>query len=132
MALTAGPVCVELAAGELIGWVRFALTSNLQGPDFYTYYSISLLLLNRGPGAVYDFAVQKQFQEQVTSQWSGQFILLPHILPPWVTLIFYPLGLLPYRSAYLAWGFDRTHSSSRSSIRSRLASLRPSGMTVRA
>jgi hypothetical protein len=97
-------VCIELAAGELIGWLRFALTSNLQGPDFYTYYSISLLLLNRGPGAVYDFAVQKQFQEQVTSQWSGQFILLPHILPPWVTLIFYPLGLLPYRAAYLAWG----------------------------
>jgi hypothetical protein len=97
-------VCIELAAGELIGWLRFALTSDLQGPDFYTYYAISLLLLRRGPGAVYDFAVQKQFQEQVTSQWPGQFILLPHILPPWVTLVFYPLGLLPYRAAYLAWG----------------------------
>ncbi len=97
-------VCVELAAGELIGWLRFALTSSLQGPDFYTYYAISLLLLRRGPGAVYDFTVQKQFQDQVTSQWSGQFILLPHILPPWVTLIFYPLGLLPFRAAYLAWG----------------------------
>lgn len=97
-------VCIELAAGQLIGWLRFALTSNLQGPDFYTYYAISLLLLRRGPGAVYDFTVQKQFQEQVTSQWPGQFILLPHILPPWVTLIFYPLGLLPYRASYLAWG----------------------------
>jgi Glycosyltransferase family 87 len=97
-------VCLELAAGELVGWLRFALTSNLQGPDFYTYYAISLLLLNRGPGAVYDFAAQKQFQEQVTAQWGGQFILLPHILPPWVTLIFYPLGLVPYRAAYLAWG----------------------------
>jgi hypothetical protein len=96
--------CLELAAGELIGWLRFALTSNLQGPDFYIYYSISLLLLHRGPSAVYDFAVQKQFQEQVTAQWGGQFILLPHILPPWVTLIFYPLGLLSYRAAYLAWG----------------------------
>jgi alpha-1,2-mannosyltransferase len=97
-------VCVELAVGELIGWLRFALTSNLQGPDFYTYYAISLLLLRRGPVAVYDFAVQKQFQEQVTSQWPGHFILLPHILPPWVTLIFYPLALLPYRASYLAWG----------------------------
>jgi hypothetical protein len=96
--------CLELAAGELIGWLRFALTTNLQGPDFYIYYSISLLLLHRGPSAVYDFAVQKQFQEQVTAQWGGQFILLPHILPPWVTLIFYPLGLLSYRAAYLAWG----------------------------
>jgi hypothetical protein len=97
-------LCLEVAAGELIGWLRFALTSNLKGPDFYTYYAISLLLLRRGPGAVYDFAVQKQFQEQVTSQWSGHFILLPHILPPWVTLIFYPLALLPYRASYLAWG----------------------------
>ena len=54
-------LCLEVAAGELIGWLRFALTSNLKGPDFYTYYAISLLLLRRGPGAVYDFAVQKQF-----------------------------------------------------------------------
>jgi alpha-1,2-mannosyltransferase len=97
-------LCLELAAGELVGWLRFALTSNLQGPDFYSYYAMSLLLLNKGPGAAYDFTVQKQFQEQVTAQWSGQFILLPHILPPWVTLVFYPLALLPYRAAYLAWG----------------------------
>jgi Glycosyltransferase family 87 len=40
----------------------------------------------------------------VTAQWTGHFILLPQILPPWVTLIFYPLGLLPYRVSYLAWG----------------------------
>jgi hypothetical protein len=97
-------VCVELAVGELVAWVRFGLTSNLQGPDFYTYYAISLLLLKRGPGAVYDFATQKQFQDQVTSMWPGHFILLPHLLPPWVTLAFYPLGLLPYRLSYLAWG----------------------------
>ena len=97
-------LCLELAAGELIGWLRFALTSNLQGPDFYSYYAISLLLLRRGPSTVYDFAAQKQFQDQVTAQWSGHFILLPHILPPWATLLFYPLALLPYRAAYLAWG----------------------------
>jgi len=97
-------VCLEVAAGELIWWVRFAFFSGLQGPDFYTYYATSLLLLHRGPGVVYDFTVQKQFQDQVTSQWAGHFILLPYITPPWVTLIFYPLGLLPYRAAYIAWG----------------------------
>jgi alpha-1,2-mannosyltransferase len=97
-------VCLELAAGEFIGWLRFALTGDLRGPDFFIYYASSLLLLNRGPGATYDFAVQKQFQDQVTGQWTGHFILLPQILPPWVTLIFYPLGLLPYRAAYIAWG----------------------------
>ena len=95
---------LELAAGELAAWLRFALTSNLKGPDFFTYYAISLLLLHRGPGSVYDFAVQKQFQDQVTAQWGGSYYLLPHILPPWVTLVFYPLALLPYRAAYVAWG----------------------------
>ena len=97
-------VCLELAAGELIGWLRFALIGDLRGPDFFIYYASSLLLLNRGPSAAYDFAVQKHFQDQVTGQWAGHFILLPQILPPWVTLIFYPLGLLPYRAAYIAWG----------------------------
>ena len=40
----------------------------------------------------------------MTAQWQGQFILLPHLLPPWVTLLFYPLALLPFRAAYIAWG----------------------------
>jgi alpha-1,2-mannosyltransferase len=97
-------VCLELAAGELVGWLRFALVGDLRGPDFFIYYASSLLLLKRGPAAAYDFAAQKQFQDQVTSQWAGHFILLPQILPPWVTLIFYPLGLLSYRAAYIAWG----------------------------
>jgi alpha-1,2-mannosyltransferase len=96
--------CVEIAVVEVLGWLRFALTSTLQGPDFYIYYATSLLLLKRGPAVVYDFTIQKQFQDQVTSQWGGQFILLPHILPPWVTLLFYPLGLLSLRAAYILWG----------------------------
>jgi hypothetical protein len=62
------------------------------------------VLLKRGPPAVYDFNVQKTFQDQVTAQWGGHFILLPHILPPWATLVLYPLALLPYREAYIAWG----------------------------
>jgi len=96
--------CVELALGELVGWLRFAFTSDLRGPDFFGYYGISLLLLHRGPGVVYDYAVQKQFQDQVTAQWGGQYNLLPYLLPPWVTPIFYPLGLLPFRAAYISWG----------------------------
>lgn len=96
--------CLELAGGELVGWLRFALAGNLRGPDFFAYYAISLLLLHRGPAKVYDYTVQKQFQDQVTAQWGGQYNLLPHILPPWVTLVMYPLGLLPYRAAYTGWG----------------------------
>src|SRR5207302_665545 len=74
------------------------------GPDFYIYHASSLQLLRSGPGSAYDLALQKQFQDQVTAQWGGAYVLLPQILPPWVTLAFYPLGLLPFRAAYLAWG----------------------------
>jgi hypothetical protein len=101
---TALVACVELGVGELAGWLRFALTGSLKGPDFYIYYATSLVLLERGPSWVYDFAVQKTYQDQVTTQWGGHFILLPHILPPWATLLLYPLALQPFRGAYLAWG----------------------------
>lgn len=94
----------EVTAGELIGWTRFALGSDLRGPDFFSYYAMSLLMLRQGPSHAYDAASQKHFQELVTAQWQGHFILLPHLLPPWATLSLYPLGLLPYRGAYLAWG----------------------------
>jgi hypothetical protein len=95
---------VEVGVAELAFWLRLALTSDLRGPDFFSYYAISLLLLKRGPAAVYDLGAQKQFQDLVTAQWPGQFILLPHLLPPWVTLLFYPLALLPFRAAYVVWG----------------------------
>jgi hypothetical protein len=95
---------VEIGIAQLGFWIHLDLTSNLQGPDFFSYYAISLLLLKRGPSAVYDLGAQKHFQDLVTAQWQGQFILLPHLLPPWVTLLFYPLALLPFRAAYVLWG----------------------------
>jgi len=97
-------LCLEIAAGEVAFWIQNALLTPLRGPDFYIYYASSLQLLRSGPGSAYDLALQKQFQDQVTAQWGGAYVLLPQILPPWVTLAFYPLGLLPFRAAYLAWG----------------------------
>jgi hypothetical protein len=63
------------------------------------------LELVRGPAHAYDLAVQKQFQDQVTAQWGNpaQFELLPHLLPPYFTLILAPLGWLPFRAAFVAW-----------------------------
>ncbi|TMC12964.1 MAG: DUF2029 domain-containing protein [Chloroflexi bacterium] len=81
-------LCLEIAAGEVAFWIQNALLTPLRGPDFYIYYASSLQLLRSGPGSAYDLA----------------YVLLPQILPPWVTLAFYPLGLLPFRAAYLAWG----------------------------
>jgi uncharacterized protein (TIGR03382 family) len=97
-------LCLEIAAGQVAFWIGNALRTPLHGPDFFIYYASSLQLLRSGPGDAYDLALQKQFQDQVSAQWGGPYLLLPQILPPWVTLAFYPLALLPFRAAYLAWG----------------------------
>jgi len=93
----------ESAAFWLYLWLR-EIAGSLQGPDFFSFYAAARLLLERGPAHVYDLGLQKHFQDQITSQWPGQFILLPYIHPPHYTLLIAPLGLLGYRSAYLAWG----------------------------
>jgi Glycosyltransferase family 87 len=103
-----GPFALALAAAEVVAayvwtWVQEAFVSDLRGPDFFTYYAIARLQLVAGPSHVYDLGLQKQFQDQVTAQWSGHFILLPHILPPYFTLLLAPLGLLSFRGAYIVW-----------------------------
>ena len=104
-----GPLALALAAGEVVAaylwtWAQEAFASDLRGPDFFTYYAIARLQLVAGPSHVYDLGLQKQFQDQVTAQWPGHFVLLPHILPPYFTLLLAPLGWLPFRAAYVVWG----------------------------
>jgi len=99
----AAVIGLESAAFYLFTWIRF-LGGNLQGPDFFSFYAAARLFLARGGSGVYDHALQKQFQDQVTAQWPGHFILLPYIHPPYYTPLIAPLGLLPYRTAYLLWG----------------------------
>jgi hypothetical protein len=85
-----------------ITWSR-VLGGDLRGPDFYSFYAAARLYLARGGAQLYDPAAQLEFQQQVTSQWSGQFLLLPYVHPPYYTLVIAPLGLLPFRTAYIVW-----------------------------
>lgn len=94
----------ELALFWLYRWIAF-LSGDLRGPDFFSFYAAGRLFLARGGGAVYDQALQKAFQDQVSAQWSPlQFILLPYIHPPYVTPLLALVAQLPYRVAYTAWG----------------------------
>ncbi len=103
-AAAAAAAGVEMAAFWLYRWVTF-LGGDLRGPDFFSFYAAFRLFLERGGGAVYDQALQKLYQDQVTSQWAPlKFILLPYIHPPYLAPLLAPLGLLPYRQAYVAWG----------------------------
>src|SRR5258708_39003282 len=72
------------------------------GPDFFSFYSSARLYVQRGGEAVYNLALQKQFELQVTGQAPDQLVVLPYFHPPYYTLLIAPLGFLSYREAYYA------------------------------
>jgi GT2 family glycosyltransferase len=82
-------------------WVSF-IRGNLQGPDFFSFYAAAKLYVLNGGSAVYDLALQRQFELQVTGQPPDRFIVLPYFHPPYYTLLIAPLAALSYRQAYYA------------------------------
>jgi glycosyl transferase family 87/glycosyl transferase family 2 len=82
-------------------WVSF-VRGNLRGPDFFSFYAAARLFVFKGGSAVYDLALQKQFELQVTGQPPDRFIVLPYFHPPYYTLLIAPLAEVSYRQAYYA------------------------------
>ena len=82
-------------------WVSF-IRGNLLGPDFFSFYSAAKLYVLKGGSAVYNLALQRQFELQVTGQPPDRFIVLPYYHPPYYTLLIAPLAALSYRQAYYA------------------------------
>jgi hypothetical protein len=92
-------------AGSLLFWAAYwvnFLRGNLLGPDFFSFYSAARLYVVKGGSAVYDLALQKQFELQVTGQPPESFVVLPYFHPPYYTLLIAPLGTLSYGQAYVA------------------------------
>jgi GT2 family glycosyltransferase len=91
--------------GSLVFWAGYWFTfvrGNLQGPDFYSFYSAARLYVQKGGSAVYDLALQKQYELQVIPAAPDRFIVLPYFHPPYYTLLIAPLAFLDYRTAYYA------------------------------
>ena len=91
--------------GSLLFWVGYWFTfvrGDLQGPDFFSFYSAAKLYVLKGGSAVYDLALQKQYQLQVVPHPPDQFVVLPYFHPPYYTLLIAPLAFLDYRTAYYA------------------------------
>ena len=91
--------------GCVVAWVIIWLVfinGNLRGPDFFSFYSGAEIFVQRGPSAVYDILVQKQFELAVTHQPADNFIVLPYYHPPYYTILIAPLAFLSYRDAYYA------------------------------
>ena len=91
--------------GSFVFWVIYwfsFIRGNLRGPDFFNFYAAARLYVFNGPAAVYDLAMQKQTELQITGQDPTRFIVLPYFHPPYYTLLIAPLAVLDYRHAYYA------------------------------
>jgi GT2 family glycosyltransferase len=91
--------------GSLIFWTIYwfsFIRGNLRGPDFFNFYAAAKLYVAAGGSAVYDIAMQRQVELQVTGQDPSRFIVLPYFHPPYYTLLIAPLAYLDYRHAYYA------------------------------
>ena len=91
--------------GSLLFWAGYWLTfvrGSLQGPDFFSFYSGAKLYVLKGGSAVYDLALQKQYELQVIPHPADQFVVLPYFHPPYYTLLIAPLAFVDYRTAYYA------------------------------
>ena len=91
--------------GSLLFWAGYWFTfvrGNLQGPDFFSFYSAAKLYVQSGGSAVYDLVLQKQMQLQITGQPPDTFVVLPYFHPPYYTLLIAPLAYLDFRHAYYA------------------------------
>ena len=91
--------------GSLLFWAGYWITfvrGDLQGPDFFSFYSAAKLYVVKGGSAVYDLALQKQYELQIVHHSPDQFVVLPYFHPPYYTLLIAPLAFLDYRTAYYA------------------------------
>ncbi len=91
--------------GSFLFWAGYWFTfvrGNLQGPDFFNFYSAAKLYVQSGGAAVYDLVLEKQMQLQVTGQPPDRFIVLAYVHPPYYTLLIAPLAYLDFRHAYYA------------------------------
>ena len=91
--------------GSLVFWVVYwfsFIRGNLRGPDFFNFYAAAKLYVTSGGSAVYDIAMQRRVELQITGEDPARFIVLPYFHPPYYTLLIAPFGYLDYRHAYYA------------------------------
>src|SRR4029077_13053970 len=89
--------------GSLLFWIVYwfsFIRGSLRGPDFFNFYAAAKLYVTSGGAAVYDIAMQRQVELQITGADPSRFIVLPYFHPPYYTLLIAPLAYLDYRNAY--------------------------------
>jgi len=86
---------------QLLGWITFFPGALLHGhADFRQLYAAAYMVRTGHAGELYDIRAQQQFQDVLVNNDERA---LPFIRPAYQALLFVPLSLLPYRTAYLAF-----------------------------
>src|SRR5579872_2912422 len=87
-----------------VAWVRYAAGPTLRVgngfPDFFIYSALGHQLRDHGFSGLYDLTLQHHYQQAATG---GGANLLPFIAPPYTAPLYYPLGFVDLRTAYVGW-----------------------------
>lgn len=89
-----------LVAINLLGFVAFLRPALSGHADFRAYYSAGYLTRTGHRTEIYDYAVEQAAQNLLISK---EQLALPFIHPAYETLLFVPLSLAGYRTAYLVF-----------------------------
>ena len=103
--LIRGALLLNLSLGlSYVGlWVMLAQQDLFWRADFSAYYT-GWAIARDGLGAqLYDFNLQADYQQRILEGRSFSDGLLPYLNPPYATLPFIPLSLLPLKSAFWVW-----------------------------
>ena len=72
------------------------------GADFTGFYVAGTILNGESPERLYDLELQSQLYHQLLPGTPAEE-RLPYVYPPFFTLLFRPLAVLPYVASYLVW-----------------------------
>jgi hypothetical protein len=91
-----------LIAVNILGFAAFFHVAFSGHADFRAYYSTGYLIRTGHRAEIYDYSAQKSTQDADVSK---EGLALPYIHPAYEGLLFVPLSLVSYRTAYLLFLF---------------------------
>ena len=102
-------IALLIALALALAWVGLDPLGSLSDPltsvklgDFPAFFSLAAIAAGSEPHRLYDFALQREIQNQIWPQLQGA--LLPGIYPPYVALLARPLVWLGPLWGHVVWG----------------------------
>jgi hypothetical protein len=96
LALICGAITIKYA----FAIYDYVSSNNLWETDYFGIWSYGKFVLGNPGVEIYDDSKLLEFQMDLGASPKG---LLPYVYPPWLLLLIFPLGLLPYYPGYGLW-----------------------------